>query len=230
MRDSTLVEKYKHRGCTIRVERDEDAESPRQWENLGKMVCWHGRYNLGDEQPKIEATEYLRELARELVKADDAEKISEEHIGRILKKHTVQLPLYLYDHSGITISTGLFSCSWDSGQVGFIYLTMEQARKEWKNITDEKELRAKVEKMLETEVEVYDQYLTGEVYGYATEDWEGNDIASCWGFFGYEETKLDSYMVGEAKGAIDYYIEHTYPKKCAQPGEVDQLKLELQMA
>jgi hypothetical protein len=34
--------------------------------------------------------------------------------------------LYLYDHSGITISTSPFSCGWDSGQVGFIYLTRQK--------------------------------------------------------------------------------------------------------
>jgi len=33
----------------------------------------------------------------------------------------VILPLYLYDHGGITMSTGAFSCPWDSGQVGWIY-------------------------------------------------------------------------------------------------------------
>jgi hypothetical protein len=33
----------------------------------------------------------------------------------------VILPLYLYDHGGITMSIGPFSCPWDSGQVGWIY-------------------------------------------------------------------------------------------------------------
>jgi hypothetical protein len=33
----------------------------------------------------------------------------------------VILPLYLYDHGGITISCSPFSCPWDSGQVGWIY-------------------------------------------------------------------------------------------------------------
>jgi len=26
---------------------DETAESPRGWGNLGKMICFHGRYDLG---------------------------------------------------------------------------------------------------------------------------------------------------------------------------------------
>jgi hypothetical protein len=36
-------------GKTIKVSYDEDAESPRDWDNLGTMVCFHRRYNLGDD-------------------------------------------------------------------------------------------------------------------------------------------------------------------------------------
>ncbi|MHC4619185.1 MAG: hypothetical protein ACYTEQ_15685 [Planctomycetota bacterium] len=33
----------------VRIEQDPDAESPREWDNLGIMVCFHGRYTLGDD-------------------------------------------------------------------------------------------------------------------------------------------------------------------------------------
>lgn len=36
-------------GYNLQVFRDEYAENPREWDNLGKMVCWHRRYNLGDK-------------------------------------------------------------------------------------------------------------------------------------------------------------------------------------
>jgi hypothetical protein len=44
--------------------------------------------------------------------------------------------LYLYDHGGITISTGPFSCPRDSGQVGFIYASHKQIRDHfgWKRL------------------------------------------------------------------------------------------------
>jgi hypothetical protein len=58
------------------------------------------------------------------------------------------LPLFLYDHSGISISTGSFGCRWDSGLVGFIWTADETARNEW----------------LESEVATYDQYLRGDQY------------------------------------------------------------------
>ncbi len=47
----------------VRIIQDSDPMSPREWDNVGKMVCWHRRYNLGDEQPSYDAQEWLRDLA-----------------------------------------------------------------------------------------------------------------------------------------------------------------------
>jgi hypothetical protein len=139
---------------SLRIVFDEDPMNPRkEFDNFGKMVCWHGRYNLGDEQPNCEPSEYE------------------------IPKGALVLPLYLYDHSGITISTGKFSCPWDSGQVGFIFATKEQIKAEFKGS------RKKAQACLEAEVALYDDYLTGQVYGFIFEDGEGNDD-SCFGFYG----------------------------------------------
>ena len=51
---------------------------------------------------------------------DDAKGGELQDILDNLDKYVI-LPLYLYDHSGITMSTSVFSCPWDSGQVGWIY-------------------------------------------------------------------------------------------------------------
>lgn len=90
------------------------------------------------------------------------------------------LPLYLYDHSGITISHGKFSCPWDSGQVGWHYITKAKLEDEFDG--DE----AKAMKCLEAELKTYDDYLQGNVWGYVIENEEGDDVDSCWGFYGDE--------------------------------------------
>jgi hypothetical protein len=91
------------------------------------------------------------------------------------------LPLFLYDHSGITMNTGGFSCPWDSGQVGWIYADNDMIKKEYGDVTPETIERAK--KLMESEVEDYDYYLTGQCYGFKL--YEGdNEIDSCWGFLG----------------------------------------------
>jgi len=202
---SNDYETYHYRGCKIRVVQDEDAESPREWDNAGTMACWHRRYNLGDVQPSERAWDYRLGLAREVVSTKYPEALLIKNRDSILVKHYVILPLYLYDHSGITMSTRPFSCPWDSGQVGIIYISMEKARQEWKG-TD-KEVRAKALDCLLDEVKTYDQFLTGDVYGYITEAPNGKEISSCFGYFGSDETKEDSYMVKDcAKQSIDAWI------------------------
>ena len=76
----------------------------------------------------------------------------------------VILPLYLYDHSGITMSSSPFSCRWDSGQVGWYFVSKKKVREEYgvKKITQS--LIDKVTEVLESEVKTYDMYLTGELY------------------------------------------------------------------
>ena len=76
----------------------------------------------------------------------------------------VILPLYLYDHSGITMNTTGFSCNWDSGQVGWTFVSKKKVREEYgvKKITQS--LIDKVTEVLVGEVRTYDMYLTGELY------------------------------------------------------------------
>ncbi len=233
------IDTHEYRGCTIEVHHDPDPESPRKWDNVGTMVCWHRRYNLGDEQPSQSPDEYLERIACEQderlrfwsrlresalyrYREKDAamlriERHHQEHLKRVLDKHFIILPLYLYDHSGITISTGKFSCPWDSGQVGFIYCTMERARDEWgekynPGITDD-EIREKAINYLQYEVKTYDDYLNGSVYGYETKDPDGEDIGACWGYFGYDETKFSGkhddcgYMIQCARDSIDHWLK-----------------------
>lgn len=189
---------------TIKIERDADAESPREWDNVGTMVCWHSRYNLGDEQPSVSYQDYRIGMVEDVEPGFEAmlerlehnwpstnwdaegtkeyQELVEAKIEARLEKYYFVLPLYLYDHSGITMNTGGFSCSWDSGQVGFIYVSKERAREQYgfKRLT--KERVQKVYEYLDNEVKTYAAYLEGDVYGYVI---EGQDIDdSCWGYVG----------------------------------------------
>jgi len=147
------------------IRQDSNDMDPRKdWDNLGTMVCWHRRYILGDDQPRETPAEWLDAMGPFFVK----------------------LPLYLYDHSGLTMSTGPFSCPWDSGQVGWIVAWAEDVRKAFGVKALNGAIRKRVIKILEAEVRVYDQCLRGAVWGFEY----GDD--GCWGFFGdeLEETGL----------------------------------------
>jgi hypothetical protein len=155
---------------TLHIRQDIDPESPREWDNLGTMVCFHSRYGLGDES---------RLRSDSFSGWDEVEDYLREEFGA-----EILLPLYLYDHGGLTMRTSPFSCPWDSGQVGFIYTTRERVLKDYNKKRLTKSLREKAEASLRTEVETYDQFLRGEVYGFVIEDEDGEHVDSCWGFFG----------------------------------------------
>ncbi len=166
-------------GVTLTMMHDENAESPRGWDCFGKMVCWHRSYNLGDKH-EFKTPEDFQEWWKENGKSGEL------------------LPLYLYDHSEITMRTGSFSDPWDSGQIGWIYATAETIRKEYsKRIT--KAVREKVRKLLNAEVETYDMFLTGDVWGYTIKDEDGNRLDSCWGFYGRK------YAEEEALSMLKYH-------------------------
>lgn len=181
----------------IKVYYDDEPPNPRrEWDGLGTMLCWHRNYDLGDND----------KYAKELKRAYDPDRYDGDLnavIEAMEKKEgaVVMLPLSLYDHSGISMSTSRssypFNCPWDSGWVGVIFITRAQVLKEygWKKIT--KERREKLTEYLRGEVENYDDYLTNNCYGYDVEaegeEPEVND--SCWGFLGDPE-----YILEELKG------------------------------
>lgn len=175
---------------SYRVEQDMDPANPRvDYDNAAVMACWHRRYDLGDDR-----------------KVWDCPTEPEGFVAWAEQTRAVYLPLYLYDHSGITMNTGGFSCQWDSGQVGYIYLTRSTIFKEWGwKVLTAKRLKF-LEEYLRGEVKTYDQYLTGEVYGYIVEDEDANEIESCWGFYGEE------YCEEEAKSVVAH-LEAKHPKQ-----------------
>lgn len=170
---------------TLKIYMQEDPENPRTaFDNFGHMVCFHRRYDLGDEGHGIDESEFSSwaEIEQHLIKEKGA---------------VVILPLYLYDHSGITMRTHSFNDRWDSGQVGFTYATRKDILENWQVKRLTQELKEKARNLLIAEVETYDDYLTGNVYGYVLEDEEGETIDSCWGYFGYqsvEEIKKELHM------------------------------------
>lgn len=170
-----IIGKYK-----VKIVQDENPESPRtSMDNLGTMVCFHSRYNLGDKH-NYDHGDYngWDEMKLDIIK--------NEKVGVIL-------PLYLFDHSGLSISTGDFNDRWDSGQIGFIFVSKDKMLKEYGGKICTKQLKEKVTKYLEGEVETYDQYLRGDIYGYKV--WRLGKksgkkkelIDSCWGFYGEDQ-------------------------------------------
>jgi len=174
--DEKPIAEYKNveRGELLKIYRDENPESPRTRCNIGVMVCWHRMYDLGDKHGFRTPDDF-----REWVKKN---------------KHPVVIPLYLYDHSGISISVNdnyPFNYRWDSMQVGYIYATRDAIIKEYGKCGKEEIVKAMGHLM--GEVETYNQYLEGDIYGFELCKIEvcktchavsEEIIDSCWDFYG----------------------------------------------
>jgi hypothetical protein len=164
----------KYNGYTIKIIQDEDPQNPREDDNLGTMVCFHPRYKLGDKH------DYTPESLQELVGSKDV----------------VAMPLFLLDHSGLWIRTGRFAedqQGWDTSMVGYIFVSLKKARKE--GVAADK-----LPEILQAEVQEYNDYLTGNVYGYQAIDKDGEQVGSCWGFIG---DPGESGLLDAAKADID---------------------------
>jgi len=190
---NTPIYEEAHEGHTIKIYHDTDAESPRDWDNLGTLICGHRRYRLGDDHSHDDAHTFLRDLSGISHDTD----LSVDQLFKRAERHAVILPVYLYDHSGLAMNTSGFHCPWDSGQVGFIYATLQTIRKEYGIVRVSAALREKVAAVLKQEVATYSDYLGGNVYGYVVED-EYEEVDSCWGFIG----DYDGYCLEDARANI----------------------------
>lgn len=151
----------KRKGLTLRVNRDYSYyDNPRDNDTLGHLVCFHTRYTLGDKHDFESFMDFKYYL--------------EDNKKNIL----CILPVYMYDHTGITISTTPFADKWDSGLLGYIYCTKQDVFNY--GLTENSNL----EKVLKEEIKQYDEFIQGtkEYYYFSILDEELKPIDSCSGF------------------------------------------------
>lgn len=142
----------------------ENHDNPQQEnDNLGHCEFFHRKYNFGNENEFSDSQD-----AMEYTKSKDV----------------ISLPVYMYEHSGVTIKTSPFGCNWDSGLIGFIWVSKQKIRKEYNVKRISNKLKEKVLSTLIAEINILDQYVSGDVYSFEVVDNEGNDIDSCSGFYG----------------------------------------------
>src|SRR4030042_1725974 len=143
-------------GYKIQICYDEEEESPREvWDNVGTLCLAHRKYKLGNETEfKFHDYNGWEALQKAVVK---------EHGPCII------LPVYMYDHSGVALSTvreGVFADQWDSGVLGFIFVSHKTIREEFSLKHVSKKALAKSREILVSEVEIYGYFLNGNVYDY----------------------------------------------------------------
>lgn len=159
---------------SIEIEVDPDPPHPlRDYDSPVEIFHWHPRYEFGTQIHRHTLTEFRETMA--------------ERGSEILALS----PLYLMDHSGLSVSVDPFSCRWDSGQVGWVVIT--RARAEELGFTADSEWTS----ILKAEVEQYNRYLRGEVYGFVVLGLDGDVLDSCGGFFDLEDCEASAKAAAE---------------------------------
>jgi hypothetical protein len=198
------LESFDYKHCRVDIYPDLDSEcgNPREYDNLGVMYCAHRNYELGDKVTRYSSFPEL-EVIHETLLELEARGYALSRLKRYLRwaiGTTVLLPLYLFDHSGLSMTTNASEFAvwdaqrWDWGQVGFIF---DSARtRELTGVDPEQ-----VSEQLVSEVAQYDAYLHGSVFGYTvTNIATGIEVGSCWGYLVVDEKDME-YLRSEARAA-----------------------------
>ena len=223
-----MISEVKLSGAVCRLEQDDFPDNPRDWDNLGTMICFVRSEWVGDEHEFSDPDDFLLDLLRRLFPESVVERLEARAIEApsdrarhdlylsFIEKRAVILPVFMYEHSGKTINTTGFSCRWDSGQIGWIYATRERVLQEYGGKYFTEALRKKAEGVLRAEVEILDQCMQGDVWGYVIER-NGETEDSCWGFYGQDYAWAEAlrallYTGGHLRALCDLYevLENFY--------------------
>lgn len=199
-----VVKAFRHQDKLVCIRVDEDPQDPRkEWDNAGIFWAWHRRYTIGDED---EVTRHGKTFRKSDFDPSDFRNFG-ELADAIYAKHcaVLVLPVYLMDHSGLSLSVSDFRDRWDSGQLGVIWLPREGLADIGYKIASKGAL-AKAEDLLKSEVAVQDAYVSGSVFGWESyalverdgEPAKGEFLDSCWGYYGISEVP---YMLECALGS-----------------------------
>lgn len=153
-------------------------------ENPCTVDIYEGGDLVYDRIPKDLLVDYLME------------DLTIAHCMVLMQPYAEWLPLWIYEHSGISMSCGdrinQYADRWDSYGVGWI-ICLKKGFCE--TVCEESAWRERAVKTMQTDVKIYDNFLCEDVYGYTlyeavpvdesgSENPEWTEVDSCWGFYG----------------------------------------------
>lgn len=175
----------------------ESTESPRLWTE-SVLVTAHKHFSNNDAELPVDASSIKEAFIRHLAEKD------------LLQDDIIFVPIYLYEHSGISLSTSPFSCRWDSGQLGYLYEVKEHLRQEFQVAEIDSALEALIIQRLQREIEEFSAWLNGETFAYYI---EGLQYA-CGGFYGSDHEA--SGLISSATEQIEYLLQQKMQKQIAK--------------
>lgn len=161
------METFEKNGYKVTIEPDEDVENPREYQNDHAFIVTTRNRYFQVAGPNGETASTIGENLEEWKKTH----------------HVYKLNALIHSGVHLSIVSDLkqYYMGFDSGQIGFLLVTRDESE-----IPD-------ADKYAEGMVETWNQYLSGDVWGYTIEDGEGNEIESCWGLYGSDYAETEAF-------------------------------------
>lgn len=189
-----LIRIVEYKGQNIKIFQDENSDSPNDWGNTDAFIVNEHR-NFDVQRDGFKPRSIFNQINR---------------TNKFNYNGYFVFTLFAYIHSGVALSiynsNYPFNCKWDVSTTGFVLIKREKGTYS----------RKKAEIVAQGLLKTWNDYLSGNVYGYQTE----ND--SCYGYYGDIDT---SGILDDAKGMIDFDIEQKAKNNEMQYGK--QLELSL---
>lgn len=139
----------------LKIGYDECIDSPRNYFNIGKILCLPNKYIKNELELPYEYDEKFKE-SRNLNEIEEM----------LTKLGYIHERICVYDHSGVSIYLGTPCCRWDSGYIGWYCVSREEVKEQYGLERLVKQRVNKVKKLMNTEIRNYNNWINGNVYWY----------------------------------------------------------------
>ena len=183
--------KVNYKGFEIEIFYDDTPENPRSdWDHDSEFYMNPNPRRINPENKDLD----------DLMERYDCCSIKE--LCDKIDKDYIWTKVYIYEHSGISLSTTPFNDPWDSALFGILVVEKDKVRKQRNVKRISKKIKEEEEGYLVAQVETFGAYLNGDVYGFHIFK-DGELIDACSGYYG--KVGLED-MKEEYEGVIDAYI------------------------
>lgn len=160
-------------------------DSPRTWcDNLGTYIRVNNNYISPDTNKDFEKA--IKETADQANNVEHHMKLIKKHIeDYTYEKVSFIIPISVYIHGGVSFSVGSRN-GWDTSNDGFYIVTHNDLKRLGLSKWTRKD---KMIRLIQYELDLYEKWGNGEVYGFLLEDEDKNIIDSCSGFYDINEIK-----------------------------------------
>jgi hypothetical protein len=194
---SDIYEKFSHAGLDVEIFYDTDSEGPDSWEDDAMFLVGFNRREFWVQRKGFEL-----ETVRNLLNGckDEDGEVDDEAKAIEAKYYVFGLEAYIHSGVALYLSGGCgVDRQWDVSQVGAVFIQKSEFK-------TEEGARLCAKSLLKT----WNDYLSGQVFGYIVKDTDGEHLDSCWGFYGTD------HVIEEAKRAAGYCARAKREKRQAQ--------------